>query len=98
MKSSTVRCYYCGNAAPIDATVRIKIRTGRVGSNFGGMHGESRQRVDFCRWCAHAVAPKQYARAIRLKKARRQQIAEWEARRRAAGADDEQPAPLRARA
>lgn len=84
MSTGTVRCYYCGNPAPIDATVRIKIRTGRFGSSLGNVQGESRQRVDFCRWCAHAQAPRQYARAIRVKKARRKQIAEW-VERHAAG-------------
>ena len=83
MKVMSVRCYYCGNAAPLDATVRIKIRTGRIAAGDAAVQGESRQRVDFCRWCAHAVAPKQYDRAVKLKKARRKQIADWAARRRA---------------
>jgi hypothetical protein len=84
MKPMAVRCYYCGNVAPIDATVRIKIRVGRIGGP-DSVEGEVRQRVDFCRWCAHTVAPGQYARAIKLKKARRRQIAEWEQRRKASG-------------
>jgi hypothetical protein len=81
MKAMVVRCYYCGNAVPVDATVRIKVRTGRLCAD-DEIAGETRQRVDFCRWCAQAVAPRQYDRAQRIKKLRRKQIAEWVARRR----------------